>query len=141
MGVVCCGDGGELRALGITQGVDAVPLADDGFLQASAGVSTQIAPHLWLTRTRAVVPSRSQLGSSRPPAAGPPLASGPHSEGLVPDPIRVATLARPVSDRLYRFMKELSSSYKPPEFVAYDAHEVEVQRDNPYLFAAPRCSA
>jgi len=45
---------------------------------------------------------------------------GPHSAGLVPDPIRVATLA-PAGERqrLYSFIKELNSVYKPTERVDY----------------------
>ena len=41
---------------------------------------------------------------------------GPHSSGLVPDPIRVATIA-PARDaiRLYKFMKELRAAYEPRE--------------------------
>ena len=44
------------------------------------------------------------------------LRFGPHSAGLVPDPIRVATLAPAgESHRLYGFVKELNSTYKPTE--------------------------
>ena len=44
------------------------------------------------------------------------LRFGPHSAGLVPDPIRIATLAPAgESHLLYRFMKELNASYKPTE--------------------------
>ena len=41
---------------------------------------------------------------------------GPYSAGLVPEPIRVATIS-PVGERrrLYGFMKELNSTYKPKE--------------------------
>ena len=41
---------------------------------------------------------------------------GPHSKGLVLDPIRVATIA-PASEaeQLYAFMRSLSASFKPTE--------------------------
>jgi hypothetical protein len=44
----------------------------------------------------------------------------PHSSGLVPDPIRVATLT-PAGEghRLYEFMRELNSTYKPTERRGY----------------------
>ena len=44
------------------------------------------------------------------------LRFGPYSSGLVPDPIRIATIgpARQ-GNRLYGFMKELASQYKPTE--------------------------
>lgn len=48
------------------------------------------------------------------------LRYGPYSSGLVPDPIRVATIAPSnESNRLYGFMKELNSSAKPRERVDY----------------------
>jgi len=44
------------------------------------------------------------------------LRFGPHSGILMPDPIRVATIAPAgESDRLYGFMKELNSEYAPTE--------------------------
>lgn len=44
------------------------------------------------------------------------LRFGPHSAGLVPDPIRVATLA-PAGEgaRLYDFMRDLNAAHKPNE--------------------------
>lgn len=49
------------------------------------------------------------------------LRFGPYSKGLlVPDPIRVATIAPAgESDRLYAFMKELNSQFKPRERIDY----------------------
>jgi hypothetical protein len=78
-------------------------------------MSTQIAPHLWLPEPElSFHPDRSSDRHVHPLRGL--LAYGPHSKGLVPDPIRVATLA-PIgeSDQLYGFMKELNSSYKPLE--------------------------
>jgi hypothetical protein len=44
------------------------------------------------------------------------LRFGPYSANLVPDPIRVATLAPSgESNRIYEFMKRLNSAYKPTE--------------------------
>lgn len=44
------------------------------------------------------------------------LRFGPHSKGLVPDPIRVATISpQGESAKLYDFMKQLNSSYQPTE--------------------------
>ena len=41
---------------------------------------------------------------------------GPYSSGLVPDPIRIATIAPArQGNRLYGFMKELASQYRPTE--------------------------
>jgi len=48
------------------------------------------------------------------------LRFGPYSAGLVPDPIRVATIAPARSGhRLYSFMKELNSEYEPRERKEY----------------------
>lgn len=49
------------------------------------------------------------------------LQYGPYSKGLlVPDPVRVATLAPAgESQRLYDFLKELNSSYEPTERAEY----------------------
>ena len=45
---------------------------------------------------------------------------GPYSAGLVPDPIRIATIA-PASEgsRLYEFMKQLNSTFSPQERRTY----------------------
>jgi hypothetical protein len=48
------------------------------------------------------------------------LRFGPYSSGLIPDPIRIATIAPAnESGRLYNFMKELNSPAKPRERVDY----------------------
>ncbi len=78
-------------------------------------MSTEIAPHLWLPEPQLAF--HADRGSDRHehPLRGL-LAYGPHSRDLVPDPIRVATLAPAgESHRLYEFMKQLNSSYKPIE--------------------------
>jgi hypothetical protein len=44
------------------------------------------------------------------------LRFGPHSKGLVPDPIRIATLAPDrESAKLYDFMRQLNTEYQPQE--------------------------
>ncbi len=78
-------------------------------------MSSEIAPHVWLPEPKlAFHPDRTSDREVHPLRGL--LRFGPHSAGLVPDPIRVATLA-PVgeSSRLYGFMKELNSVYKPTE--------------------------
>lgn len=48
------------------------------------------------------------------------LRFGPYSSGLIPDPIRIATIAPAnESNRLYSFMKELNYPAKPTERVDY----------------------
>ncbi len=78
-------------------------------------MSTQISPHLWLPEPQlSFHPDRSSDRDVHPLRGL--LTYGPHSKSLVPDPVRVATLSPSgESDRLYGFMKELNSSYKPRE--------------------------
>lgn len=82
-------------------------------------MSSQIAPHLWLPEPQlAFHPDRTSDHEVHPLRGL--LRFGPHSSGLVPDPIRVATLAPAgESDRLYSFMRELNSVYKPTERKEY----------------------
>ena len=78
-------------------------------------MSSQIAPHLWFTEPRlAFHPDRAQDVDIHPLRGL--LRFGPYSAGLVPDPIRVATIA-PAGEgsRLYNFMKELNSTFEPRE--------------------------
>ena len=78
-------------------------------------MSSEINPHIWLPEPRlAFHPDRASDRETHPLRGL--LRFGPHSAGLVPDPIRVATLA-PAGEgqRLYSFMKELNSVYKPTE--------------------------
>lgn len=78
-------------------------------------MSSEIAPHVWLPEpVLAFHPDRASDREVHPLRGL--LRFGPHSAGLVPDPIRVATLAPAgESDRLYGFMKSLNSAYKPME--------------------------
>jgi hypothetical protein len=82
-------------------------------------VSAQIGPHLWLPEPQlAFHPDRASDREIHPLRGL--LRFGPYSSGLVPDPIRVATLT-PVgeSDRLYTFLRELNARYRPTERLEY----------------------
>jgi hypothetical protein len=78
-------------------------------------MTSEIAPHVWLPEPRlAFHPDRTSDREVHPLRGL--LRFGPHSAGLVPDPIRVATLAPAgESQRLYGFLRELNSVYKPTE--------------------------
>ncbi len=78
-------------------------------------MSSQIAPHLWFPEPRlAFHPDRAQDVDIHPLRGL--LRFGPYSAGLVPDPIRVATIApAEESPRLYNFLKELNSTFEPRE--------------------------
>ncbi len=82
-------------------------------------MSTEIAPHLWLPEPELSFHADQSSDRHVHPLRGL-LAYGPHSKGLVPDPVRVATLAPfGASQRLYDFLKELNSSYQPTERKEY----------------------
>ena len=78
-------------------------------------MNSEISSHMWLPEPKlAFHPDRSADKSSHPLRGL--LEFGPHSAGLVPDPIRVATLAPTgESARLNDFMRELNSRYRPRE--------------------------
>lgn len=82
-------------------------------------MSSEIAAHVFLPEPKlAFHPDRISDRDIHPLRGL--LRFGPHSSGLVPDPIRVATLAPAgESRRLYGFMKELNSSSKPTERTDY----------------------
>lgn len=78
-------------------------------------MTSEIAPHVCLPEPwLAFHPDRTSDRDVHPLHGL--LRFGPHSAGLVPDPIRVATLA-PAGEgrRLYSFMKELNLVYEPTE--------------------------
>lgn len=82
-------------------------------------MSSEISPHLWLPEPNLAFHSDRSSDREVHPLHGL-LRFGPHSSGLVPDPIRVATLAPAgESQRLYSFMKELNSVYRPTERTDY----------------------
>ena len=78
-------------------------------------MSSQIAPHMWLPEPQlSFHPDRTSDREVHPLRGL--LRFGPYTSGMVPDPIRVATLAPAgESGRLYGFMRELNSVYKPTE--------------------------
>lgn len=78
-------------------------------------MTSQIAPHVWLPEPLlAFHPDRSADREAHPLRGL--IRFGPYSKGLVPDPIRVATIApHGESKRLYDFMKELSAPARPRE--------------------------
>ena len=79
----------------------------------------EISPHIWLPEPQLSFHPDRSADRAYHPLHGL-LKFGPHSAGWVPDPIRVATLA-PAGEgaRLYGFMKELKTTYKPKERVDY----------------------
>lgn len=78
-------------------------------------MTSQIAPHVWFPEPKLSFHPERASDTDAHPLRGL-LRFGPHSSGLVPDPIRVATIA-PVGEghRLYSFMKELNSEYDPSD--------------------------
>lgn len=78
-------------------------------------MTSEIAPHIWLPEPQlSFHPDRTSDRDIHPLRGL--LRFGPHSARLVPDPIRVATLAPAgESQRLYDFMRELNSVHKPTE--------------------------
>lgn len=82
-------------------------------------MSSEMAPHFCLPEpSLAFHPDRISDREVHPLRGL--LKFGPYSAGLVPDPIRVATLApHGESYRLYNFMKELKLAAKPTERMDY----------------------
>jgi hypothetical protein len=82
-------------------------------------LSSQIAPHVWLPEPSLSFHSDRLSDRDVHPLRGL-LKFGPYSSGLVPDPIRVATLTPAgESERLYGFLRELNSTFKPVERLEY----------------------
>lgn len=78
-------------------------------------MTSEVAPHTWLREPRLSFHSDRKSDCDIHPLRGL-LRFGPHSAGLLPDPIRVATIA-PAGEgkKLYAFMKELGTVYEPHE--------------------------
>jgi hypothetical protein len=78
-------------------------------------MTSEIQPHIWLPEPRLTFhPERTQDVDIHPLRGL--LRYGPYSASLVPDPIRVATIAPDAdSGRLYDFMKELNKTFVPHE--------------------------
>jgi hypothetical protein len=82
-------------------------------------MSSEISSHIWLPEPKlSFHPDRSSDQDIHPLRGL--LKFGPHSSGLVPDPIRVATIA-PAGEAhcLYDFMKELNSVASATERTEY----------------------
>ena len=78
-------------------------------------MTSQIAPHICLPEPELAFHADRSADKEFHPLRGL-LRFGPYSKNLVPDPIRVATIApHGESKRLYDFMKELSTPAKPRE--------------------------
>lgn len=78
-------------------------------------MSSEISPHVWLPEPQLTFHPDRASDRDIHPLRGL-LRFGPHSAGLVPDPIRVATISpADESDRLYSFMRALNAVHKPTE--------------------------
>lgn len=78
-------------------------------------MTSEIAPHIWLPEPKLAFHPERTSDRDVHPLCGL-LRFGPYSSGLVPDPIRVATLAPAgESERLYAFMRALNATSKPTE--------------------------
>jgi hypothetical protein len=78
-------------------------------------MTSEIASHLWLPEPQLAFHPDRVADRDVHPLRGL-LNFGPYSKGLVPDPIRVATIAPAgESSRLYQFMKELNAPCTPHE--------------------------
>jgi hypothetical protein len=82
-------------------------------------MSSQIAPHVQLPEPMLAFHPDRDSDREIHPLRGL-LRFGPYSKGLVPDPIRVATIAPAgESDPLYTFISELKSAASPRERLEY----------------------
>lgn len=78
-------------------------------------MSSEISPHIWLPEPKLSFHPERDGDRDIHPLRGL-LRFGPHSAGLVPGPIRVATIAPAgEGEKLYAFMRELSATYEPTE--------------------------
>lgn len=82
-------------------------------------MSSEIAPHIWIPEPKLSCHPDRELDRDIHPLRGL-LRFGPHSAGLVPGPIRVATIAPAgEGEKLYAFMRELNSAYVASERKEY----------------------
>ena len=82
-------------------------------------MNSEIKPHMWLPEPQLSFHPDRSADRSRHPLRGL-LQFGPYSAGLVPDPLRVATLAPAgESGRLYDFMRDLKLKHTPKERTEY----------------------
>ncbi len=75
----------------------------------------KLANHTWLSEPMLTFSAEGTSKQARHPLKGL-LDNGPYSAGLLPDPIRIATIApRRESNSLYGFMKRLRQRWEPNE--------------------------
>ena len=78
-------------------------------------MNLKLANHAWLPEPMLSFSSEGTSKQARHPLKGL-CDNGPYSAGLVPDPIRIATISPgPESETLYEFMKRLRQRWKPQE--------------------------
>lgn len=78
-------------------------------------MTSEVQPHLWLPEPMLTFHPGRPSDCSRHPLEGL-CRFGPYSAGVLPDPIRVATLTpHGGSDALFRFMRELKQKHVPLE--------------------------
>jgi hypothetical protein len=78
-------------------------------------MTSELAPHIWLPEPRLAFHPERASDRDIHPLRGL-LRFGPYSAGLVPDPIRVATVAPAgENERLFSFMRALNDPSKPTE--------------------------
>jgi hypothetical protein len=78
-------------------------------------MTSEIAPHIWLPEPKLAFHPERASDRDIHPLRGL-LQFGPYSSGLVPDPIRVATISPAgESERLFAFVRELNAASKPTE--------------------------
>ena len=76
-------------------------------------MTTQIAPHVWLPEPKLAFHIERPSDNEIHPLRGL-LNFGPYSGGLVPDPIRIATLAPSgEGDKLRAFLNRLNLAHSP----------------------------
>ena len=82
-------------------------------------MTLKLANHAWLPEPMLAFSAEGTSRQSRHPLRGL-CDHGPYSAGLVPDPIRVATISpASESETLYEFMKRLRRTWKPSERMDY----------------------
>ena len=78
-------------------------------------MTSEIAPHIWLPEPQLAFHPERTSDRDIHPLRGL-LRFGPYSSGLVPDPIRVATISPAgESERLFAFVRALNATSKPTE--------------------------
>ena len=78
-------------------------------------MTSEIAPHIWVPEPQLAFHPDRPSDSAIHPLRGL-IQHGPHSSGIIPTPIRAATIVPSgEGDRLYSFVKQLDATYHPNE--------------------------